>query len=321
MDFIDYYKILQLTPTANTDEIKTAYRQLAKTTHPDKNREDKQATSNFQKLNDAYSTLSDTEKRRVYDLEYERQRRLNQPRFYTIGRTSESTNKNTAPFPWFSATFYAEPPPFNPEPMRLFVKIRESEDFIRQFKSCVSSTGKEVRRQKRTIQKKEEAVRALKEDILKQGTEKTRKYAHGGGPSNLNRIKESPQIQAKTRRKAEMEAELKEQEEKLVSLERQLLDFSRRLSYWEKERDTLGPKFEIACESDPLSSERWPFNTVRRRTKKKKQASPDVQPGTREEFEEAERRRRERKGESSQETHTSFQGESAAQSSNTASGN
>jgi DnaJ-class molecular chaperone len=52
MDFIDYYKILQLIPTANTDEIKTAYRQLAKTTHPDKNREDKQATSNFQKVSD-----------------------------------------------------------------------------------------------------------------------------------------------------------------------------------------------------------------------------------------------------------------------------
>ncbi|QKD60462.2 DnaJ domain-containing protein [Fusarium oxysporum Fo47] len=219
MDFIDYYKILQLIPTANTDEIKTAYRQLAKTTHPDKNREDKQATSNFQKLNDAYSTLSDTEKRRVYDLEYERQRRLNQPRFYTIGRTSESTNKNAAPFPWFSATFYAEPPPFNPEPMRLFVKIRESEDFIRQFKSCVSSTGKEVRRQKRTIQKKEEAVRALKEDILKHGTEKTREYAYGDGPSNLNRIRESSQIQAKTRRKAEIEAELKEEEEKLVAVQ------------------------------------------------------------------------------------------------------
>lgn len=230
-------------------------------------------------------------------------------------------NKNAAPFPWFSATFYAEPPPFNPEPMRLFVKIRESEDFIRQFKSCVSKTRKEVRRQKRTIEKKEEAVRALKEDILKHGTEKTREYAHGGGPSNLNRIKESSQIQAKTRRKAEMEAELKEEEEKLVSLERQLMDYSRRLSYWEKERDALGPKFEIACDSDPLISERWPFNTVRRRAKKKKQASPDVQPGTREEFEEAERRRRERKGESSQATHTSFQGESAAQNSKTASGN
>jgi preprotein translocase subunit Sec63 len=50
MDFVDYYKILQLPHTANQDEIKTAYRQLAKTMHPDKNPEDNQATLNFQNV-------------------------------------------------------------------------------------------------------------------------------------------------------------------------------------------------------------------------------------------------------------------------------
>jgi len=57
MEFIDYYEILNLPHTADENEIKTAYRQLAKTTHPDKNRENNQATMNFQKVSNGQLTL------------------------------------------------------------------------------------------------------------------------------------------------------------------------------------------------------------------------------------------------------------------------
>lgn len=56
MDFIDYYEILNLHHTADENEIKTAYRQLAKTTHPDKNQENNQATQNFQKVSNGQLT-------------------------------------------------------------------------------------------------------------------------------------------------------------------------------------------------------------------------------------------------------------------------
>lgn len=56
MDFIDYYEILNLHHTADENEIKTAYRQLAKTTHPDKNQENNQATQNFQKVSNGQPT-------------------------------------------------------------------------------------------------------------------------------------------------------------------------------------------------------------------------------------------------------------------------
>ncbi|KAF4418931.1 molecular chaperone [Fusarium acutatum] len=241
MDFIDCYEILQLPYTANKDAIKTAYRQLAKTTHPDKNPEDAQATLNFQKLNDAYATLSDTKKRRIYDLEYERQTRSYLPPFLTEVRTNKSTNENTAPSPWFSDTFFEGPFPNDPEP--ILIDIREVEKFIRQFKSCVSNTEKEVRLQKPRVQEKEEAIRVLEEEIFTAGFEMIEKYECGAGPSNLERTREYPQIEAQMSRKVEVEAELKEEEEKLASLERQLLEFSSRLSYWEKKRrDALGRK-------------------------------------------------------------------------------
>ena len=63
----DFYKILNVPRHAKTNEIKRAYRSLAKQLHPDKNREDPNAEDRFRDLNEAYETLSDTEKRGVYD--------------------------------------------------------------------------------------------------------------------------------------------------------------------------------------------------------------------------------------------------------------
>jgi curved DNA-binding protein len=67
MDFIDYYKILGVGKNATEDEIKKAYRKLARKLHPDLNPNDKEANKKFQQINEANEVLSDPEKRKKYD--------------------------------------------------------------------------------------------------------------------------------------------------------------------------------------------------------------------------------------------------------------
>ncbi|MDP4267879.1 MAG: DnaJ domain-containing protein [Bacteroidota bacterium] len=62
----DYYKILNVPPTANEMEIKKAYRELAKKYHPDVSK-DKDAKVIFQIINQAYQVLLDKDKRKFYD--------------------------------------------------------------------------------------------------------------------------------------------------------------------------------------------------------------------------------------------------------------
>lgn len=65
--FIDYYKILEIDSKATQEEIKKAYRKLARKYHPDLQPNDKNAKQNFQKINEANEVLSDPEKRKKYD--------------------------------------------------------------------------------------------------------------------------------------------------------------------------------------------------------------------------------------------------------------
>ncbi|HRQ51737.1 MAG TPA: J domain-containing protein [Agriterribacter sp.] len=67
MEYIDYYKILGLDKAASADQIKKAYRKLARQYHPDLNPDDKQAHKKFQQINEANEVLSDPEKRKKYD--------------------------------------------------------------------------------------------------------------------------------------------------------------------------------------------------------------------------------------------------------------
>jgi hypothetical protein len=66
----DYYKLLGVLPTATTEEIKRAYRQLALKYHPDRNSGDKSSEAFFKRVTDAYSILSDPEQRESYNWEY-----------------------------------------------------------------------------------------------------------------------------------------------------------------------------------------------------------------------------------------------------------
>ena len=64
----NYYEILGVSPSASFDEIKKAYRELAKKYHPDKNKNDKDAEEKFKQINEAYDVLSDEKKRKEYDM-------------------------------------------------------------------------------------------------------------------------------------------------------------------------------------------------------------------------------------------------------------
>ena len=66
----DYYKILEISFTASTDEIRKSYRRLALKYHPDRNPNDKVAENKFKEVATAYSILSDTEKKKEYDNSY-----------------------------------------------------------------------------------------------------------------------------------------------------------------------------------------------------------------------------------------------------------
>src|SRR5258708_9514077 len=67
MDYKDYYKVLSVPRGASADDIKKAFRKLARKHHPDVNPGDKKSEAKFKEINEAYEVLSDPDKRRKYD--------------------------------------------------------------------------------------------------------------------------------------------------------------------------------------------------------------------------------------------------------------
>ena len=67
MEFIDYYKVLGLNKNATDEDIKKAFRKMARKHHPDVNPNDKTAKEKFQQINEANEVLSDPDKRAKYD--------------------------------------------------------------------------------------------------------------------------------------------------------------------------------------------------------------------------------------------------------------
>ena len=67
MAYIDYYKILGIERSATQDDVKKAYKKLARKYHPDLNPNDPDAHRKFQEINEAHEVLGDPEKRKKYD--------------------------------------------------------------------------------------------------------------------------------------------------------------------------------------------------------------------------------------------------------------
>jgi curved DNA-binding protein len=82
---IDYYKILEITSNASNEVIKKAYRRLSKLYHPDIN---PRGAEQFKNINEANSILSDSEKRKLYDIKYK-----------AAFSTSQNKNATTQPKP------------------------------------------------------------------------------------------------------------------------------------------------------------------------------------------------------------------------------
>ncbi|MEJ7912905.1 MAG: DnaJ C-terminal domain-containing protein [Chitinophagaceae bacterium] len=67
MELTDYYKILEVDKNATADDIKKAYRKMARQYHPDVNQNNKEAHKKFQEINEAHEVLGDAEKRKKFD--------------------------------------------------------------------------------------------------------------------------------------------------------------------------------------------------------------------------------------------------------------
>lgn len=84
----NYYIILEINKNASAQEIKAAYRQLAKKYHPDKNIGNKAAEEYFKEIQEAYFILSNPEKRRKYDLKF----------FYKNNYSSQTKKATSTPY-------------------------------------------------------------------------------------------------------------------------------------------------------------------------------------------------------------------------------
>ncbi|WP_407483193.1 DnaJ C-terminal domain-containing protein [Elizabethkingia meningoseptica] len=108
MAFIDYYKILGVNKNATQEEIKKAYRKLARKMHPDLNPDDKEAQHKFQELNEANEVLSDPEKRTKYDKYGEHWKNGEEYEKYEKARQQQQSSQRTYSSGGFSGTDFGE---------------------------------------------------------------------------------------------------------------------------------------------------------------------------------------------------------------------
>ncbi|HTI15277.1 MAG TPA: J domain-containing protein [Dictyobacter sp.] len=103
MDYKDYYKTLGVARGASTDDIKKAFRKLARKYHPDVNPGDKKAEERFKEINEAYEVLSDPTKRQKYDTLGPNWQEQFGPNFSGAGRRTYNYSGGGTPFGGFDA--------------------------------------------------------------------------------------------------------------------------------------------------------------------------------------------------------------------------
>ena len=91
----NFYALLGVSSAATQDEIKLAYRKLAKRFHPDKNPGDKKNEERFKEISEAYNVLSDEESRRKYDLKFHYSANAGTGKKYNPGSTREQPRFRT----------------------------------------------------------------------------------------------------------------------------------------------------------------------------------------------------------------------------------
>ncbi|MFA5203066.1 MAG: J domain-containing protein [Lentisphaeria bacterium] len=87
----NYYEVLGVTKDVSDDDLRKAYKALALKFHPDRNPDNKEAEAKFKEATEAYSTLSDTEKRQIYDLQ-------SMPNPFTRGSRPHGSRPPWSPF-------------------------------------------------------------------------------------------------------------------------------------------------------------------------------------------------------------------------------
>ncbi|KAF4341874.1 molecular chaperone [Fusarium beomiforme] len=288
MAFIDYYAILGLPPAANRDEIKKAYRQLAKKTHPDKNQEDEDATANFQKLNDAYSILSDPNKRRTYDTTYQQQHRTYTHRNYSSNPsfnaqrqtyTQNATRSNTPKPKNAGPEIFVTPSWETPSMRQLRMRVEAADSSIRISSSWVSRDKRNIRITKRNIMATEVLLNSLKEEMMQDEYEKAKKfgYEYFKNPQIYNLCEEGdPKIEAKKRRLLALKADLQAYQEELGSLEKKLGDYRVTLSGRSTERAMAASRYnwEYRAEEQKRQHEQY-FSAGATQDKERKKGPDD----------------------------------------------
>lgn len=98
----NHYSILEVSQTASLEEIKKSFRRLSLIYHPDKNKNNQEATLKFQKIREAYEVLSDPEKRKEYDM-------INSNPFFKMMGQNMGQNMNMNPMEDFINNLFNNP--------------------------------------------------------------------------------------------------------------------------------------------------------------------------------------------------------------------
>ncbi len=166
MEFVDYYKILEVPKNASESDIKKAFRKLARKYHPDLNASDQTAKKKFQQVNEANEVLSDPEKRKKYDAygkdwkhaeEFQKARRQQENYGGYSGRGRERSNRPEGSFSendfseFFESMFgggqtgrRGNPVKFNGQDFNAELHL-DLKDIYKTHKQTITVNGKSIR--------------------------------------------------------------------------------------------------------------------------------------------------------------------------------